>query len=310
MKLLKVGMVANATQSIGYKTILKALAEPEMLEICTPVILGVHDNIDKALAELEPEQPLPLYDISNADDILDGRINVIGKYTNEGEAIDGAMALFLGNHIDTIIDIPTEIMNSKDSKTLSSRLNAALGTEEDETLDWTIKDDLFLLLSSAETLVDDIRKAWLTLRKDCTLIKPRIAVLAKTNNTHEQIVALREEGIFAFGPFVADNLIEKEQYKHYDAIIVIDGDEDLLKLLDTTDAPTFGYISGLPVVFNYLSKMHEQSYQDLKTAIYTSINIYMNRKRYRRATSKPLEKQWIPRGKDDFKLDLSKEESE
>lgn len=307
MKLLKVGIVVNSS---GCNTVIKALAEPEMLEIFTPVILSIDNSFSKAVRELDSEQQFPLCAISNADDILDGRINVIETFANEGEAIDRAVALYLDNHLDTIIDISATKRNRKDTKDLCARLIAALNADNDTSLVWYVKGETRLIQSSAETLTTDVKNAWQALRRDHTLIKPRIAILAKDDKTHEQVTALREEGFFAFGPFAAENFIETRQYKPYDAIIVVDGDEDLGKTLEDIDTPAFGYISGLPMVFTYLAEVTAESDQDFKAALYSSISMSKNRRRYRYATSNPLEKQWIPRGKDDFKLDLTKEDSD
>lgn len=307
MKLSKAGIVVNSS---GCNTVSKALAEPEMLEIFTPVIFSIDNSFSKAVRELDSEQQLPLCAISNADDILDGHINVIETFVNEGEAIDRAVALFLDNHIDTIIYIPAEKCDKKHIKDLCARITTALNADDDTTLDWYIKDDTRVIQSSAETLTADVKNAWQALRRDLTLIKPRIAILAKDDKTHEQVTALREEGFFAFGPFAAETFIETRQYKPYDAIIVIDGDENFGKTLEDIDTPAFGYISGLPMVFTYLAEVTAESDQDFMAALYSSISMSKNRRRYRYATSNPLEKQWIPRGKDDFKLDLTIEESD
>ena len=48
----------------------------------------------------------------------------------------------------------------------------------------------------------------------------------------------------------------------------------------------------------------------LRHAIYAALDILRQRIRYRHATHHPLAKQWIPRGRDDYKLDLTKEEDE
>ena len=46
----------------------------------------------------------------------------------------------------------------------------------------------------------------------------------------------------------------------------------------------------------------------LRQAIYAALDILRQRIRYRQATSHPLEKQWVPRGRDDYKLDLTKDD--
>ena len=47
-----------------------------------------------------------------------------------------------------------------------------------------------------------------------------------------------------------------------------------------------------------------------RQALYTALDVYRNRLRYREATARPLRKQYFDRGSDNEKLDLTKDEDE
>ena len=311
MKLLKVGLVANAANGSTCETIISALANQDILEVCTPIVSGIQDSIDSVLANIEQEVQIPICKISRVEDALDGKINIIDCCNTESESIRYMVSSFLNNMVDLIIDLPSEICNSKDETALISLINETLSNEDGKPLNWTISGNVRTLLTTGDTLVDDIRKAHIALRKDATLIKPRFAVVAKDDTSHGNIASLREEKIMAFGPFEADTFINAKQYLTYDAVLFCDEDSACQRLLAEVDEGcSFEYISGLPLVVTRLNGKADLTQSMLKEVIYFSIHTHRNRVRYHGATKHPLERQWIPRGRDDFKLDLTKEESE
>lgn len=325
MKLLKVGLVVSATNQSGYEVIIKVLSEPEILEICTPIIFGLQSKINQALANVHPEQQMAFSTIKNINEAIDGKINVVDGFETESNALACAITSHLHNLLDVIIDIPTEICNIKDKHDLSDFFIKALEAEQKDVFDWTINGNTHALVlhplsistkldeaEATEAFISDITTISKSLRKDYTLIKPRIAILSKNEKIHKDIVDLREHGVFAFGPFDAEAFVSDEKYRQYDAVLFLEEDSEFKKMNESIGQDTtFGYISGLPVVVTYLlNNGAEPSVQAFKEALFSSLDIHRNRIRYRRASSNPLEKQWIPRGRDDFKLDLSKEDSE
>ena len=207
MKLLKVGLVANAANGSTCETIISALANQDILEVCTPIVSGIQDSIDSVLANIEQEVQIPICKISRVEDALDGKINIIDCCNTESESIRYMVSSFLNNMVDLIIDLPSEICNSKDETALISLINETLSNEDGKPLNWTISGNVRTLLTTGDTLVDDIREAHIALRKDATLIKPRFAVVAKDDTSHGNIASLREEKIMAFGPLEADTFI-------------------------------------------------------------------------------------------------------
>ena len=298
MKLQRIGLVVSATNDQGYNTIIGALSEPEMLEICTPVIFGIHKQAIQAIKTVHPEQQLQLNVIQTAEQALDGRVNIIDGYATEEESLNAIVPAFLHNDIDLIVSLPTAICNTAEKAALSEAFASSLEIDNKEILDWQICGNRRTL--TVPTLdLQEINKA---LRHDFLLIKPRIAVVSANEDLRAEIKAIREEGIFAFGPFKPETLGETATLDAYDAIVYVGCNpaaEDVQL--------TYSYISGLPMAVTYLKAGQQNSVQGLKEAIYATIDITRARISYRRATHNPLEKQWVPRGRDDFKLDLTKE---
>lgn len=301
MKLQRIGLVVSATNDQGYNTLIGALSEPEMLEIFTPVIFGIHKQAIQAIKTVHPEQQLQLNVIQAAEQALDGRVNFIDGYATEEESLKAIVPAFLHNDIDLIVCLPTEICNTAEKAALSEVLANSLEIETKEILDWQICGNRRTLTVPALDL-QEINKA---LRHDFLLIKPRVAVVSANEELSADIKALREEGIFAFGPFKPETLAETATLDAYDAIVYVGCKPAPAEAED--DQISYGYISGLPMAVAYLNAAQQNSVQGLKEAIYATIDITRARISYRRATHNPLEKQWVPRGRDDFKLDLSKE---
>lgn len=299
MKLQRIGLVVSATNDQGYNTIIGALSEPEMLEICTPVIFGIHKQAIQAIKTVHPEQQLQLNVIQTAEQALDGRVNIVDGYATEEESLNAIVPAFLHNDIDLIVSLPTAICNTAEKAALSEAFASSLEIETNEILDWQICGNCRTL--TVPTLdLQEINKA---LRQNFLLIKPRIAVVSANEELGTEIKALREEGIFAFGPFKPETLADAVSIDAYDAIVYVG-----CQPAPAEDGQfSYSYISGLPMAVTYIKAEQQNSVQGLKDAIYAVIDITRARISYRRATHNPLEKQWVPRGRDDFKLDLSKE---
>lgn len=331
MKILRIALVSGDKEGIGYEMIAKVLAAPELLEICTPVVFGQKQNAFAAVKRVPMETPLQYNVVKHAGEISDGKANFIDGFASEEEALSAAIKAYMSNQVDIIVTIPGELCNDIDHHTLRDFLCKAVEADPKDVFDWEICGNIRTLILhpvlpdhelgegvAIEAFMNDLTNINKSLRKDYTLIKPRIAVVAKLDKLKKDLVELREHGVWGFGPFDAKEFVESGNYTHYDASLFLEDEKKELKnLLDKLEsANTFGYISGLPMVFTYPHKTsvvrQENNVDDtpLRNAIYSAIDIYRNRSSYRHATRKPLEKQWVPKGRDDFKLDLSKDTEE
>lgn len=302
MKLIRVGIVVGKNNKNGNETLIKMLSEPDFFELCTPVIFGSLEAAEEAIKAVEPEQKMSLNVLKDIKASIDGRINLVDNLESEKDAISIAVNAYLDNCIDAVVIITNEIYNTPEKPKLTALIAEAMQHENSGFLDWVCNGEHKALNITSFTDIATIKKS---LRWDNLLIQPRIAVVSKQEDIHEEIVKLREEGYAIFGPFNPEKEETKGIYSHYDALLFYNEAKANSYYKDTLNTKkTYGYISGLPMVLTYTLRNPETS--NLKEALYAAIDIDKARMAYRQATYSPLEKMWNPKGRDDFKLDLSK----
>lgn len=345
MKLLKVGITHGDINGIGYEQILKVFSDPEMLELCTPVIFGDRKIAEQTSKTFESDQPLDLNTIKEPSEAIDGRINLINVCKNEpvidwgqqteislqaeADSLNAAIEAYKKHEIDILVCAPGQLDNDLDNHPLSDFVRQALSSQKAE-FDWIVNGSLRTLMlhpfnvttelgegMAIEAFMNDITAIYHMLRSDGQSLRPRMAVVSSIDKLSADIHELQEHGITIFGPFGGKDFVEKELWRHYDAVLFLEEEDSRHTLLGQADASkTYGYVAGMPLVLTY--PMSGISYNiaghgkadptSMREAIFAAIDIYRNRKRYKEATHHPLEKQWIPKGRDDFKLDLTKEE--
>ena len=270
----------------------------------------------------------------------------IGNRTEEARQAEEAgirKALDAWNHedIDLIVSTPGQIGSSIEVGNLSSFDTPEEVVPMAMLIDGTSR---FILLPTATSEEENanllrhrIQEIHDALRSDFRLVRPRIAVVTPnatplatplpyvkegetdpTVITHmrQAVLELQAEGLTVLGPLPMQQFIEQEQYTHYDACVVIASQESFDAAIEKVLSEDAVYSTiGLPFVHTYpkqdiyLNAGKNCTTPDLlRTAVYTAIDICRAREDYRRYTHRPLEKQWVPRGKDDFKLDLTKED--
>ncbi len=345
MRLLHVGITHGDINGISLELITKALGSPELLELCTPVVFS-NDACFMKTAELAHlEQPVPLQTIQSAKETIDGRVNLVNACENEpviewgvqtetalkaeADSLNAAIDAYKAGFIDILICAPGQLDNDFNSHSLSDFIKQATQSTTPE-FDWIINENIRILKLhpiafttelgegfAIEAFKEELNNINRHLRQDFGFIRPRMALISSKPNMDTVIRELEEDGITIFGPFEANSFIEAGNYKHYDAVLFLEEEEGRKKLIDALQREeTIGYVSGLPLVLAYpltgicYDKAGKGIADEtpLRNALYTAIDIYRNRVAYQYATQNPLEKQWNPKGRDDFKLDLSKEE--
>lgn len=345
MKLLKVGISHGDINGISYELLLKVLQDPELTEVCTPVIFG-SAHVAKAVArQINVELP-QFHIIHRAEEATDGHFNLVnvcheaepevqfGQQTEaalqaEAQSLTAALDAYCHHHIDALITLPGHLSNNDGTHSLSDFIRRALDVQG-ESFDWVINDAARTLqlhhmdvsTQLGEGLASEAFQTHLTsishnLLQDFGIMRPRLAVISPIAKLQNDLEELRELGINAFGPFNATTFLEGGWQLHYDGSIFLNDEEARAAILaDDPAQQNIGYVSGLPIVLTYPLQGigYEQAGQglsdetSLRKAIYAAIDIERHRHSYYMATRHPLEKQWIPRGRDDFKLDLTKEE--
>lgn len=169
-----------------------------------------------------------------------------------------------------------------------------------------------------------------SLKQDFAIVKPRIAVLSLNphagddgllGNEEENIIipAMAEaekRGVMSFGPYPADGFFGARRYEQFDGILAMYHDQGLAPFKTLAMEDGVNFTAALPIVRT--SPAHGTAYdiagqniaseESFRQALYTAIDVFRNRSRFREATNNPLRKQYFDKGSDNEKLDLTKDE--
>ena len=222
-KKIKVAITHGDTNGVGYEVILKAFEDPQMLELCTPVIYGspkvaaYHRNV----LGLQTNFTI----IEKAEDAKDGKLNLLTTFDEEvkielgtpakeaGEAaltaLDRAMTDYRSGLYDVLVTAPIN------KKTIQSSLFHFHGhTEYIESCVGDGSKALMILMNDAlkvalvtthlpiKEVADAITKEAImekalilnqSLKRDFGLTKPRIAVLALNPHAGDDGLLGKEE---------------------------------------------------------------------------------------------------------------------
>lgn len=181
-----------------------------------------------------------------------------------------------------------------------------------------------------ELILDKIKTLDLSLKRDFRIELPRIAVLGLNPHAGENgllgkeeieiispaVKEAQDEGFLVAGPYPADGFFGNGTYKRFDAILAMYHDQGLIPFKTISMDEGVNFTAGLPIVRT--SPDHGTAYDiagkglasenSFREAIYMAKDIFYNRQAYDEARKNPLKKLFYDRGKEDFTLDLSKEE--
>lgn len=214
-KKIRVAITHGDTNGIGYELIFKAFAEPDMLELCTPIIYGS----PKVAAYYRKAMNLPAVFsiIQKAEDAEDGRINLLaaveeevkvdmGMPTQESgaaaiKALDRAMTDYRNGLYDVLVTAPISSQNAQIEgyafRGHEQYIETCLG-EGHKAMNILVGDDLRIasitektpLKKVAESITKEaiISKVTLlqqTIKREFMITSPRIAVLALNPSSNE-----------------------------------------------------------------------------------------------------------------------------
>ncbi len=182
---------------------------------------------------------------------------------------------------------------------------------------------------SKELVLEKIRTLNHCLKRDFRIDKPRIAVLGLNPHAGEngllgkeelEVIApaikeAQDEYILCTGPFAADGFFGAGRFKDFDAVLAMYHDQGLIPFKTLSMDSGVNYTAGLPIVRTSpdhgtaydIAGRNEASDKSFRHAIYMGIDIVRNRRDYDKAQENPLKKTFFDRGRDDEKLDLTKE---
>jgi 4-hydroxythreonine-4-phosphate dehydrogenase len=181
-----------------------------------------------------------------------------------------------------------------------------------------------------ERMVEKLNLFNVSLKQDFAVVRPRIAVLSLNPHAGDRgvlgseeetvirpaIAEAEKQGLTVFGPYPADGFFGSSAYTRFDGILAMYHDQGLIPFKILAMENGVNYTAGLPVVRTSpahgtaydIAGRNQASEESFRRALFVSMDIFRNRKTHRKITANPLQKQYVDRGSDNVKLDLTGEE--
>ena len=281
-KLIRVAITHGDTNGIGYEVILKTFADPEMFELCIPIVYGSPKvaSYHKKLLGLQTNFSI----IDKAEEAKPGRLNIIATFPEEvkiemgvsskeaGEAalkaLDRAMTDYRSDLYDVLVTAPINKNNIQSNMFKfhghTEYIEHCLG-EGKQALMILMNGQLRVALVTTHLPIKEVAQAKIlheSLRRDFRVSCPRIAVLALNPHAGDEgligteendiiipaINELEEAGIQAFGPYPADGFFGSGAYTNFDAVLAMYHDQGLAPFKALAVEEGVNFTAGLPVV--------------------------------------------------------------
>lgn len=361
-KRLKVGITIGDTNGIGPEVVMKAIADPEMMSLCIPVIYGS----GKIVSYHRNACNLPGFQVNHTktpENIKENMPNLVECIEQEIKvelghpsklagtasfmALEAAVRDLKTGRIDVLVTAPISKDNIQSDQFQfpghTEYLESAAG-EDNKALMILCTAGLRVALATThlplsqvpssltiEGIREKLRLFNDSLKRDFNIDGPRIAVLSLNPHAGENGIlgseerdiilpaiqqSLDEDGIQSFGPYAADGFFGARHYRRFDGVLAMYHDQGLAPFKTIAMDEGVNFTAGLPFVRT--SPDHGTGYDiagqgianesSMRQAIYTAIDVYRNRIRYDEARQNPLPKLFQDRGRDNVKLDLTKED--
>ncbi len=284
---IRVAITHGDTNGIGYELIFKTFAEPEMLELCTPIIYGSPKIAAYHRKAMNTQANFSI--INKAEDAQDGRVNLLACFDDEvkvdlgiptkesGEAalkaLDRAMTDFRSQLFDVLVACPVNQASMSDSNFTYRGLKAysetsigdgAKGVKMmiNETMRIALVTDGLALKDvpshiTEENLLSKIRAVNEAMKRDYRLSNPRIGVLALNpvaDGEEEKTIIgptvckAADEGINAYGPYSADEYFSQNIYEAFDVTLAMYDDQAVIPFTTLMQGDGIYYVASLPLV--------------------------------------------------------------
>lgn len=287
-KKIRIAITHGDTNGIGYELIFKTFAEPEMLELCTPIIYGSPKVATYHRNALEMEANFTI--IKDASEAQDGRLNLLPVFDDEIKvelgvpteesgvaglrAVDKALDDYRQGLFDVLVTAPIDNNEHFHFSGQSRYIEDHLETEE-QGLSILINDELRIALATRNLplrqVAESITKASIiknttllfkSLRRDFRITCPRIAVLGLNpkagdngllGSEEQEIILpaideLVDNDIQAFGPYPADTFFGCNYTEHFDGILAMYYEQGLAPFRSLSSCHGITYTAGLPLV--------------------------------------------------------------
>ena len=336
-----IGITHGDINGIGYEVILKALSDSRILDMFVPVIYGSSKlaGFHKKNIDL---QGLNLNVINSLEEANSKRVNIIncvdeelkaelGQSTAEAgkaayEALERATDDLKKGLLQAIVTAPINKKNIQSenfhfpghTEYLEEKFgekSSALMMLVNESIRVAVVTGHIPISEVASSLTQEVILKKLkilnnSLKKDFSIIKPRIAVLGLNPHAGDDgvigdeeqkiiIPAIQEagkEGILCYGPYPADGFFGSGNFRNFDAILAMYHDQGLIPFKTLAFENGVNFTAGLSIIRTSpahgtaydLAGQNKASEQSFLDALYLACDVYKNRLNYSEITSNPL----------------------
>ena len=336
-----IGITHGDINGIGYEVILKALSDNRVLDMFVPVIYGSSKLAGFYKKNLDL-QGLNLNVINSLEEANSKRINIIncvdeelkvelGQSTAEAgkaayEALEKATEDLKKGRLHAIVTAPINKKNIQSADFHFPGHTEYLETkfgEKSSALMMLVNDFMRVAVVTGhipvsnvasviteDLIVEKLKILNSSLKKDFSIVKPRIAVLGLNPHAGDDGVIGNEEqnviipalkkadshGILCFGPYPADGFFGSGNFRNFDAILAMYHDQGLIAFKTLSMESGVNYTAGLSVIRTSpahgtaytLAGQNKASEQSFLEALYLACDIYKNRLEYSAMTANPL----------------------
>ena len=315
MEQLKIGITHGYTNGVSYEVILKTFENPTMLELCTPIVYGSPKLATYHRKAMELSTNFTT--IQNAGEAIKEKLNIIECFKDEvkvdlgqqTEEADKALACSReaglrdaeNGSISALIGAPGDKMEPSDDLTvlINEYMRVAILTDQ-------VPLNQVVPFVTEENVMKKLRLFNLCLKRDFSLTRPRIAVLALNPEPGKEekdileplIQKAADEQICAIGPFTAEQFFASRAYSYYDGILAMYYDQGATPLHLSGSEYCIALQTGEKTIKTVplqdaglkTAGRGEAAISSFCNAIYTAIDIHRNRIQYDEAHKNPLPK--------------------
>ena len=343
-KMIRVAITQGDTNGIGYEVIFKALSDPAILELCTPIIYGSPKVAAYHRKALNMQANFSI--IADASEAQDGRVNMLNTTDEEVKvdlgtptpesaraaraALDRAALDWESGLFDVLVSAPCTPEALGEAASVGAYL-AQRSEPAPKVLTICQNGGLQLAVLAPESPINQLSTYitkenvnaaatlfYQSLKRDLRINNPRMALLAfnPTPGKEEQEVLtpvtdeLREQKVYAFGPFAADEFFGQGQYTSFDGVLAMYHDQGLIPFKLLSEGSGIELTTGLKGVLT--SAAHGPAFdiagkgtadeRALRNAIYTAIDACRARADYDEPLVNPLKKLYHERRDDSEKV--------
>lgn len=295
---IRIAITQGDINGVGYEMILKTFAEPEMLDICTPVIYGSRKAALFHAKTLGSQCQFNFID--KAEDAENGKINLLKCSDDEsrvefGSSTETSAAAATDALNRATSDVHGKLVDAMVCSPMENGISAPYKIYVDGTTKTLFMDKTGVDAIDSEAIAARIRLLHKSLRRDFRTSCPRIAVVTDKNDSRKDIITaalniLTGEGIQAFGPYSTDTFASQIDGSVFNGVLSISSMKP-----ENGSIALLGGIAEVCVVPNTTAQydiagkgIADESI--MRNAIYIAVDTCRFRKEYDMATVNPLQK--------------------